>query len=58
MRRCTQTSEAKQEGGRVAYSAHLQLRIAAGNPDSMVRNGCKEILIVNGHGGNKSLLPY
>ena len=24
----------------------------------MARNGCKKILIVNGHGGNNSLLPY
>ena len=23
----------------------------------MARNGCKKILIVNGHGGNESLLP-
>jgi creatinine amidohydrolase len=24
----------------------------------MARNGCKKVLIVNGHGGNDSLLPY
>ena len=24
----------------------------------MARNGCKKIVIVNGHGGNNSLLPY
>jgi creatinine amidohydrolase len=24
----------------------------------MARNGCKKIIIVNGHGGNESLLPY
>jgi len=24
----------------------------------MARNGCKKIIIVNGHGGNNSLLPY
>ena len=24
----------------------------------MARNGCKKVLIVNGHGGNNSLLPY
>ena len=26
--------------------------------DEMARNGCRKILIVNGHGGNLSLLPY
>ena len=24
----------------------------------MARNGCKKIIVVNGHGGNNSLLPY
>src|SRR2546423_10059534 len=24
----------------------------------MARNGCKKIIIVNGHGGNNSLLPF
>jgi len=24
----------------------------------MARNGCKKVLIVNGHGGNDSLLPF
>src|SRR5262249_55783591 len=26
--------------------------------DEMARNGCKKIIIVNGHGGNNNLLPY
>src|SRR5207247_8181353 len=26
--------------------------------DEMARNGCRKIIIVNGHGGNNSLLPY
>ena len=24
----------------------------------MARNGCKKIIIVNGHGGNQNLLPF
>jgi creatinine amidohydrolase len=26
--------------------------------DEMARNGCKKVIIVNGHGGNENLLPY
>ena len=26
--------------------------------DEMARNGCKKIIIVNGHGGNENLLPF
>jgi creatinine amidohydrolase len=53
-----QIFEAKQEPGTVAYSAHLQLELLQETTDEMARNGCKKILIVNGHGGNGSLLPY
>ena len=53
-----QIFEAKHEPGTVAYSAHLQLELLQATTDEMARNGCKKILIVNGHGGNSSLLPY
>ena len=53
-----QIFEARQEPGTVAYSAHLQLELLQETTDEMARNGCKKILIVNGHGGNNSLLPY
>lgn len=53
-----QIFEAQQEPGTVAYSAHLQLELLQETTDEMARNGCKKILIVNGHGGNNSLLPY
>jgi creatinine amidohydrolase len=53
-----QIFEAKHEPGTVAYSTHLQLDLLQETTDEMARNGCKKILIVNGHGGNEDLLPY
>lgn len=53
-----QIFEAKHEPGTVAYSRELQLKLLQETTDEMSRNGCKKILIVNGHGGNESLLPY
>ncbi len=52
-----QIFEAKHEPGTVAYSAELQLRLLQETTDEMARNGCKKIIIVNGHGGNEHLLP-
>ena len=53
-----QIFEAKHEPGTVAYSAELQLRLLQETTDEMARNGCKKVIIVNGHGGNNHLLPY
>src|SRR4030088_40669 len=53
-----QIFEAKHEAGTIAYSRELQLRLLQETTDEMARNGCKKIMIVNGHGGNESLLPY
>ncbi|GAC1620724.1 MAG: creatininase family protein [Candidatus Acidiferrum sp.] len=53
-----QIFEAKHEPGTIAYSPGLQLRLLQETTDEMARNGCKKILIVNGHGGNESLLPF
>ena len=53
-----QIFEAKHEAGTIAYSAELQLRLLQETTDEMARNGCKKIIIVNGHGGNEYLLPY
>jgi creatinine amidohydrolase len=53
-----QIFEAKHEPGTVAYSPKLQLELLQETTDEMARNGCKKILIVNGHGGNNNLLPY
>jgi creatinine amidohydrolase len=53
-----QIAEAKQQPGTVAYSRRLQLELLPETTDEMARNGCKKVIIVNGHGGNNSLLPY
>jgi creatinine amidohydrolase len=53
-----QIFEAKHEPGTIAYSRELQLQLLQETSDEMARNGCKKILIVNGHGGNEHLLPY
>jgi creatinine amidohydrolase len=53
-----QIFEARHQPGTVAYSAHLQLELLQETADEMARNGCKKIVIVNGHGGNDMLLPY
>jgi creatinine amidohydrolase len=52
-----QIFEAKHEPGTVAYSLELQLKLLQETTDEMARNGCKKVIIVNGHGGNEHLLP-
>ena len=42
----------------MSYSRGFQLALLQETTDEMARNGCKKVLIVNGHGGNNSLLPY
>jgi creatinine amidohydrolase len=53
-----QIFEARHEPGTVAYSPSLQLQLLQETTEEMARNGCKKIVIVNGHGGNEHLLPY
>ncbi len=53
-----QIAEARHEPGTVAYSREMQLALLQETTDEMARNGCKKIIIVNGHGGNESLLPF
>jgi len=53
-----QIFEAKHQPGTVAYSARLQLDLLQETAEEMARNGCKKIVIVNGHGGNNSMLQY
>ena len=53
-----QIFEAKHEPGTVAYSRDLQLQLLQETTDEMARNGCKKVIIVNGHGGNPNLLNF
>jgi creatinine amidohydrolase len=52
-----QIFEARQQPGTVAYSLSTQLTLLQETVAEMARNGCKKVVIVNGHGGNNSLLP-
>ena len=53
-----QIAEARHEPGTVAYSREMQLALLQETTDEMARNGCKIVIIVNGHGGNEHLLPF
>lgn len=53
-----QIFEARHQPGTVAYSAKMQMELLQETTDEMARNGCKKVIIVNGHGGNESFLPY
>lgn len=53
-----QIAEARHEPGTLSYPAHLQMELLQATTDEMARNGCTKIVIVNGHGGNLSFLPY
>jgi creatinine amidohydrolase len=52
-----QIFEARSQPGTVAYSLSTQLTLLQETVQEMARNGCSKIVIVNGHGGNNSLLP-
>src|SRR5580693_8776358 len=52
-----QIFEAQQQPGTVAYSLTTQLTLLQETVKEMARNGCKKVVIVNGHGGNENLLP-
>ncbi|HEY0566140.1 MAG TPA: creatininase family protein, partial [Terriglobales bacterium] len=52
-----QIFEARHQPGTLAYSLDTQLHLLQETTDEMARNGCKKVVIVNGHGGNESLLP-
>jgi len=53
-----QIFEARHQPGTIAYSRQIQLDLLQETTDEMARNGCKKVIILNGHGGNESLLPF
>jgi creatinine amidohydrolase len=53
-----QIFEAKHQPGTIAYSPRMQMDLLQETTDEMARNGCKKIIIVNGHSGNEHLLPF
>ena len=52
-----QIFEAMHQPGTISYSRDLQLRLLQETVSEMARNGCRKIVIVNGHGGNTFLEP-
>jgi creatinine amidohydrolase len=53
-----QIFEARHQPGTLAYSERLILDLLQETVDEIARNGIKKIILVNGHGGNDSLLPF
>jgi creatinine amidohydrolase len=53
-----QIAEARHQPGTIAYSSRLQLDLLQETVGEMARNGCRKVVIVNGHGGNTMLLQY
>ena len=54
----SQILEAKHQPGTIAYSPKLIWNILQETCDELSRNGIKKVILVNGHGGNNSFLPF
>ncbi|HCE44094.1 MAG TPA: creatininase [Lentisphaeria bacterium] len=54
----SQINEAKHQPGTIALKPELLLPLLENICDEISRNGLKKIIIVNGHGGNASMLSY
>jgi len=52
-----QIFEARHQPGTLAYGERLMWDLLQETVDEIARNGIKKIILVNGHGGNNSLLP-
>lgn len=53
-----QIFEAKHQPGTLAFSNELIWKMLEETCQELARNGLKKIILVNGHGGNNSFLPY
>jgi creatinine amidohydrolase len=53
-----QIFEAKHQPGVLAYSERLIFELLQETVEEIARNGIKKIVLVNGHGGNNSFLPF
>ncbi len=54
----SQIFEARHQPGTIAYSSKLIMEVLQETCDELGRNGIKKIVLVNGHGGNNSFLPF
>lgn len=54
----SQIFEAKHQPGTIAYSQKVIWDVLQETCDELGRNGVKKIVLVNGHGGNNSFLPF
>ena len=53
-----QIFEARHQPGTMAYSNELMWKMLQETCDEIHRNGINKIILVNGHGGNNSFLPF
>ena len=53
-----QIFEARHQPGTLAYGERLMWDLLQETVDEIARNGIKKIILVNGHGGNNSFLPF
>ncbi|GET21159.1 creatininase family protein [Prolixibacter denitrificans] len=54
----SQIFEARHQPGTIAYSQKLIWNMLQETCDELGRNGIKKIVLVSGHGGNSSFLPF
>jgi creatinine amidohydrolase len=54
----SQIFEAKHQPGTIAYSARILWDLLQETCEEIARNGIKKIVLVSGHGGNNSFLPF